>query len=496
MWPYYDQLHFKLLVARPPTSGFLSIYRSNAAVFLIYEVEFSMKFFSKPIPEHEEVPLADEGAFEDIVEDWSQRDEDLVEDEGGVYVLSVGWERDPQIRQAQLAEIIGLVEAQGDDVLGHEIYTLNKTRPKTLIGKGTARAVAERARACGANMLILDAELSPSQMRNLEDEAGIKICDREAVILNVFLRHASSRRARIQVEIAQLEYLRPRIRGVGIDMDQQMGGVAGSRGPGETASELLGRQLDNRLMELRRAYAKIKTADSNRRQRREGCQTVALVGYTNAGKTSLMNALTLEKFSSADRPFETLDTVSRSLSRHGERVLISDTVGFIRRLPERLLESFESTLAEAKEASLLAIVVDLSDYEWREHLNTTLQILNRLGAGDVPRFFVFNKIDLVDIVPSQEALKEIVGDQPFQLISSKNEDSVEALRSELLETLRRAQVERCYLIPYSASHVLSLIYAGCRVLHTESEETGLRITFEGYPSVVGRIEKELKGVSV
>ena len=163
---------------------------------------------------------------------------------------------------------------------------------------------------------------------------------------------------------------------------------------------------------------------------------------------------------------------------------------------ERLLESFESTLAEAKEASLLAIVVDLSDYEWQEHLHTTLEILNRLGAGDVPRFFVFNKIDLVDIAPSQEALKEIVGDQPFQLISSKNEDSVESLRNELLETLRRAQVERCYLIPYSASHVLSLIYAGCRVLHTESEETGLRITFEGYPSLVGRIEKELKGVSV
>ena len=318
-----------------------------------------MKFYSQPVPEHREVPLADDGLWEEMVETWSARDADIAPENGEtrVYVLSVGQERDPMIREAQLAEILSLVKAEGHTVVGHEIYHLTKPRPRTLIGKGTSREAAKRARDLGATMLVLDAELTPSQMRNLEDEADIAVADREGVILNVFLRHARSRHARIQVEIARLEYLRPRIRGVGIDMDQQMGGVAGSRGPGETASELMARQLDDRLAELRKANVKLRKAGENRRRNRHDCRQISLVGYTNAGKTSLMNALTDGDFSSADQPFETLDTVSRSLSRHGGHVVLSDTVGFIRRLPERLLESFESTLAEARESSLLAAVV-------------------------------------------------------------------------------------------------------------------------------------------
>lgn len=176
-------------------------------------------------------------------------------------------------------------------------------------------------------MLVLDAELTPSQMRNLEDLAGIPICDREGVILNVFLKHASTRRSRVQVEMAQLEYLRPRIRGVGIDMDQQIGGMVGSRGPGETASELLARKLDGRMAELKKLQLKFRRSEQQQRQQRGDCQRIVLVGYTNAGKTSLMNALTAETLSARDRPFETLDTTSRSLSRHGQKVLISDTVG-------------------------------------------------------------------------------------------------------------------------------------------------------------------------
>ena len=450
-----------------------------------------MQFYSKPIPENEEVPLADDGQWEELVETWTERDAPT-EQSDAVYVVSIGTERDPRVRQAQLEEILSLVEAQGGDVVGYEMLTLTKVRPRTLIGKGTSRAIADRARELGAQMMVLDAELSPSQMRNLEDDAGIKVCDREAVILNVFLKHASTRRAKIQIEIAQLEYLRPRIRGVGIDMDQQMGGVAGSRGPGETASELLARGLDNRLVELRKAHARLKRAGENSRSRRERCQCVALVGYTNAGKTSLMNALTGESLSSRDRPFETLDTVSRSLSRHGEDVLLSDTVGFIRRLPERLLASFETTLAEVREASLLALVVDISDYEWSQHLQITTELLERLGAGDAPRFFIFNKIDLLPQRPARVFFEKIANDSPFAVVSSLDEASVAQLREALLKVVREEQEERTLFVPYSETVTLNLIYGGCRVIETESLEGGLRLTFQGPPGVVGRIESSLE----
>lgn len=456
-----------------------------------------MKFFSQPIPEHCEVPLADDGRWEEIVESWSEKGRSLTtvaDGEKSVYVLSVSQDRDPLVREAQLAEILSLVRAEGNRVVGHEIYNLNKPRPRTLIGKGTSREVAGRARDLGASMLVLDAELSPSQMRNLEDEAGISICDREGVILNVFLRHARTRHARIQVEIAQLEYLRPRIRGVGIDMDQQMGGVTGSRGPGETASELLARQLDGRLAELRKANSKLQTAGRNRRRRRQACEQIALVGYTNAGKTSLMNALTAQSFSSADQPFETLDTVSRSLSRHGERVVISDTVGFIRRLPERLLASFESTLAEAREASLLAIVVDLSDHEWRDHLEITLDLIQRMGAADIRRHFVFNKLDLVEKAPHETLLQEVTDGSPFALVSSQNEESLDALRTGLLKSVRKEHREVSLLVPYTASGILNAVYGGCRVLETESYAAGLRLRIQGSSSLIHRLEKELEEV--
>lgn len=451
-----------------------------------------MKFYSEPVPEHEEVPLADDGRWEEIVETWSAKDEAVSPEEARVYVLSVSQSRDPLVQQAQLGEILSLVRAQGHTVVGHEVYYLSKPRPRTLIGKGTSRDVAARARILNATMLVLDAELSPSQMRNLEDEAGLPIGDREGVILNVFLRHARSRHARIQVEIARLEYLRPRIRGVGIDMDQQMGGVAGSRGPGETASELMARQLDGRLAELRKADSKLRRGDETRRRQRDECRQIALVGYTNAGKTSLMNALTGGDFSSADQPFETLDTVSRSLSRHGGQVLLSDTVGFIRRLPERLLASFESTLAEAREADLLAIVVDVSDYEWREHLTITLDLLERLGAGEVPRFFVFNKVDKVEQAPAVEVLESVSGGLPYRVLSSRDEGAVRALREALLARARGDFQEVSVLVPYGAGAVLDTIYGRCQVLKSEAEEEGLRLTVQGASSVIAGLLKQVE----
>lgn len=446
-----------------------------------------MKFSSKAVLEHAEVPLADAGQLEALVASFEARRSEThstAPEQARCYVASVGSERDPLVRRAQLAEISSLVRSQGSHIVGEEICHSGEPQPRTLIGKGLAQALGERARAQGASMLVLDAELAPSQLRNLEEIAGIAVCDREAVILNVFLRHARTRRAKIQVEIAQLEYLRPRIRGVGLDMDQQTGGQKAARGPGETASELLARKLDGRLSELKKALQRLETAAKTQRQKRAGCRSLVLVGYTNAGKTSLMNALTAAELSARDRPFETLDTTSRCLTRHGGEVVLSDTVGFIRRLPERLLASFESTLAEIVDADLLVIVVDVSDHEHEAHLRTTLDLVGKLGAAEVPRFYVFNKADRLQGPPDSDELARLSDGHPWALSSSSDAAAVSRLEAQLLEAVRPESEVVTAFVPYAASQALALIYANCRVLGSDASDTGLTLRFQGPASVI------------
>ncbi len=455
-----------------------------------------MKFNSKPIPEHEEVPLADEGLWEKIVEEWTQREKltgnSKNHKSNECYVLSVCYSRDPLIQKAQLSEIVTLVQAQGDHVVGQEIYYLTKKHPRTLLGKGASQEIAARAKACQANLLVLDAELTPSQMRNLEDTSGIAICDREAVILNVFLRNAKTRRAQVQVEIAQLEYLRPRIRGIGIDMDQQTGGISGSRGSGETASELLARKLDKRLVELKKVQGKLGKTDKKQRQKRDICKRIVLVGYTNAGKTSLMNALTAEELSARNMPFETLDTTSRCLSRHGGDVVLSDTVGFIRRLPQSLLASFETTLAEIRESSLILIVVDTADYEWQEHLKITVGLLEKLEASDIARFYIFNKMDRLISPPSSTLLEEMSEGCAYITLSSRDEKAVLQLKETLLQMVHREQETLDLLVPYRASPIFSMIYSKCKVLKTETKAEGLHFSIQGSSEAIAQIQHKLK----
>ncbi len=452
-----------------------------------------MKFHSKPIDEHVEVPLADEGQLEDLTTHWDakqQRPRTTSEDGNACYVLSVVRRR-RSLPQAQLAEIIGLVEAQGDRIVGRESQRLAEADPRTFIGRGVATRVAAAAEACGADMLVVDAELTPSQTRNLEDLVGLPICDREAVILNVFEQHATTPRARIQVEIAHLQYLRPRIRGIGLNMDQQAGGIMGSKGAGETASELFARRLDGRLAELQRRLARLKVSDRAQRTRRSDCARLVLVGYTNAGKTSLMNALTSAGLSVRDRPFETLDTTSRSLSRYGGDILISDTVGFIRDLPDRLYASFETTLAEAAEASLLVVVLDASDPEIERHLESTQEVLGRLGAGDTPRFVVFNKLDECDEAAS-ERLRQLAGDAPFAAISTHDPTDIEHLRTRLLEASRAEHTTREVFVPYASPELTERIYARCRVLRSAAAPTGTQFVIQGPAHVVAEIARKTR----
>jgi GTP-binding protein HflX len=388
--------------------------------------------------------------------------------------------------EAQLAEIVSLVEAQGDRVAGSEILVLRKIDPRTLLGKGACSDVARRASDCGADMLVFDAELSPSQMRNLEDATGFSVADREGIILNVFLRHAKTRSSRIQVEIAQLEYLRPRIRGLGLDMDQQTSGAGPGRGPGETASELKARQLDRRLGELKKAFEKVRQTGDMQRKQRASCKRITLVGYTNAGKTSLMNALASTDLSARDVPFETLDTTSRALTRHGRQVLLSDTVGFIRRLPERLLASFESTLSEIRESSLLAVVVDVSDPERHLHVETTEAVLAKLGADQIQRLYVFNKADRAEHL-NEPLLRALTRGAPLKVVSSHDPIAVAELKETMLAMI--GGESRTIFVPYAATDLVAMIYGKCRVLKSEPSDDGIHFTLEAEPHVLDQIER-------
>jgi len=435
-----------------------------------------MKLHSKPVDEHVEVPLADDGRWEDIVARFTQREATTTgaADSGNAcYVLSIARPGASGLVSGQLAEIKGLVEAQGDTVVGEATHVLLRRDARTLIGPGVAQRIGQQA-------------------RNLEHATSLPICDREAVILNVFERHATTRRARVQVEIAHLEYLRPRIRGIGLDMDQQAGGVMGGRGPGETASELLARRLDGRLAELRRALKQLTRSHAAQRSHRVACARIALVGYTNAGKTSLMNALTDAGLSTRDRPFETLDTTSRCLTRHGGDILLSDTVGFIRRLPERLLASFESTLAELCEASLLLWVLDISDPELSQQLATTRGVLDRLGAASIPRVLVFNKLDRRTTPPSDAELASLADGHPYVALSSRDAPAVTRLRESILSTVRARDPMREVFVRYERSDLVREIYASCRVRSTHATERGTQFVIEGPAHVIDCISRESK----
>jgi GTP-binding protein HflX len=451
-----------------------------------------MKFHSKPVREHVEVPLADDGRWEAMVDYWSRREapqRGALAGGNACYVLSVHRHGDRGDPSAQLAEITSLVETQGDRVVAAEVHELQRPDPRTLIRSGVAARVADDARRSSADLLVIDAELTPSQTRNLEDATGLPVADREAVILNVFERHATTPRARAQVELAHLEYLRPRIRGIGLNMDQQAGGVMGNRGSGDTASELLARTLDGRLVELRRRLDEIKRTDAERRRQRTRAFRVALTGYTNAGKTSLMNALCDTGLPARDRPFETLDTTTRCLTRHGGDVLLSDTVGFIRRLPERLFASFESTLAEVAEASLLLVVVDVSDPERHEHLRLIDDVLARLGAASLPRLVVFNKSDKLGGAPASDELAQLAGERPHLCVSAHDRAAVDSLRTAILAAARSRQSVRELFVPYERADIAGRIYAQCRVVHSHAAPRGTQFLIEGSPSVVEQLAR-------
>ena len=339
-------------------------------------------------------------------------------------------------------------------------------------------------------VVVVDHEVSPSQLRNLERATGAEVLDRTGVIVEIFHRHARSREARLEVEIARLTYLAPRIREAGGGGDRQRGGIGG-RGAGESALELDRRKIRDRIAELRRELDAIQHNAELRRELRREQRRVALVGYTNAGKSSLMRALTGSDVLVADKLFATLDTTVRALHPPARpRVLVSDTVGFIKKLPHDLVASFRSTLDEAREASLLLYVADASDPTFRAQLSVTRTVLAEIGADTVPGILLLNKIDRVPEAEREALAREL---PDARLLSAKAPADVAALRQAIITFFDRELVEGELLVPYDRQALLGQVHEATRVVAEDYDERGARLKVLADPATLARLERALAG---
>ena len=343
--------------------------------------------------------------------------------------------------------------------------------PGTYLGSGKLAELKVLIAGGTVDTILVDHEISPSQARNLEKATRAVVMDRTAVILEIFHRHARSRAAKAQVEIVRLQYMAPRLREQAMGRDRQRGGIGG-RGAGESNLELDRRKIRDRVAELTAELSSLEQERRTQRARRRDLARVALVGYTNAGKSTLMRALTGSEAYVADKLFATLDTTVRTLVPETRpRILVADTVGFIKSLPHGLVASFKSTLAEALEASLLAHVVDASDPGFERQLEVTTEVLTEIGAGEVPRLLVFNKIDRVgDEVARKEAVAALLARWPDALVmSAKSEADVARLHAELAAFFTQDLVEAELRVPWDRQHLRGEIFAACEVVEERTE---------------------------
>ena len=384
--------------------------------------------------------------------------------------------------ETSLRELAALAETAGAQVMDGLLQRRSHPDPSTYFGSGKAEELRDVVRMVGADTVIADTELAPSQRRALEDVVKVKVIDRTAVILDIFSQHAKSREGKAQVELAQLQYLLPRLRGWGDSMSRQAGGQVGgagagmgSRGPGETKIELDRRRIHSRMAKLRREIGEMAPARAVKRQNRvrNAIPSVAIAGYTNAGKSSLLNRITRAGALVENALFATLDTtVRRTETEDGRPYTLVDTVGFVRNLPHQLVEAFRSTLEEVEQADLVLHVVDASHPDPAAQLATVRQVISEVGARDVPEQVVFNKADLAD-----EATRLVLrGMEPTALfVSARTGEGVDRLLATIAAQLPVPRHEVTVLIPFDEGGLVSMLHEKGRVLATVYEETGARI---------------------
>lgn len=350
--------------------------------------------------------------------------------------------------------------------------------PAFFVGRGKAEELSRLAKANDLNLWVFDQELSPGQQRNLETKVGCKILDRTQIILDIFARRARSREGKLQVELAQLNYLLPRLTGKGT-MLSRLGAGIGTRGPGETKLETDRRRIRTRLALLRRDLEGIRRHRQRQRVKRQGIPVpvVALVGYTNAGKSTLFNALTRAGTVVSNQLFATLDPLLRRVSLPNQlEIILSDTVGFVRKLPHDIVAAFRATLEEVTEADLLLHVVDISNPQWREQRSAVEKVLEELGVDKAPRIEVFNKMDLTS--PELLAHLSKAGEVSSILISARDGVGLTELLERIKDEMESFSVRTELKIPYHQSRLVSKLHEQARITSQVYEEDGVRLEVE------------------
>ena len=394
--------------------------------------------------------------------------------------------------EISMEELAALVDTAGGDTVAIIMQSRPTPDTRSFIGDGKVREMKELIAMNDCDLAVFDNELTPSQMRVLSEELGVKVLDRSGLILDIFAQRAQTREGQLQVELAQYKYLLPRLTGMWTHLVRQTasGGSSpiGTRGPGETQLETDRRHIRRKIQKLEEELAAVRKVRSTQRRRREknDMPVVALVGYTNAGKSTLLNCLTGSDIPANDRLFDTLDTTTRRLRLdETQEVLLSDTVGFIRKLPTHLIEAFKATLEELSYADVLLHVIDISNPEWEAQARVVDGLISQLGASETPCLRVFNKCDAyIGILPHGD---DIV------CISARSGEGADALVSKLLEMLDRGKKQVRLEIPYSDAGIVDLLKREAAVLSMEYTDTGITAEAIVTPDVLGRVKKYIPG---
>jgi GTP-binding protein HflX len=398
-----------------------------------------------------------------------------------VILIGLWGEQALQEAENSLRELAALAETAGAEVLDGLLQRRPHPDPATYLGKGKAQELKQLVQQVGADTVIADTELAPSQRRELENVVNAKVIDRTAVILDIFAQHAKSREGKAQIELAQLEYLLPRLRGWGESMSRQAGGQAaggvgmGSRGPGETKIELDRRRINTRMAKLRKQIVAMKPARDTKRasRKKNAVPSVAIAGYTNAGKSSLLNRITKAGVLVENALFATLDpTVRKTQTPDSRPYTFTDTVGFVRNLPHQLVEAFRSTLEEIADSDLVVHIVDASHPDPAGQIATVRDVIGEVGARDIPELIVFNKIDLVDDV-QRMALR---GLEPNSIaVSARSGEGIVELEQLIASLLPEPNVSVALVIPYNRGDLVSRMHMNSRITKLEYEDDGTHV---------------------